>query len=221
MLFILTGNVQTGKTRWLGRLLKELAAAGVDGYGVLAPGVWRPRDGGECQEEYPPGAGCGAYEKRGIDNILLPQEERLTFARRRDLAQKEGMFDQGSQSAAARLVWEMPDEAIARVNTHFDELSQRARASCEGSGLLVVDEVGRLELDHGTGLTSALAMLDRGPSNLFPHALIVVRPWLLERAEERFVRVWGDVRVIEPNDEGRAVVFSAFALASIIDRNYH
>ena len=38
MLFILTGDVQSGKTRWLERLVAELAADGVESRGVLAPG---------------------------------------------------------------------------------------------------------------------------------------------------------------------------------------
>ncbi|MFR8009703.1 MAG: hypothetical protein ACLU6D_10730, partial [Gordonibacter urolithinfaciens] len=76
MLFILTGGVQSGKTRWLERLVAELAADGVESRGVLAPGVWRPRADGDDGGLRPPGSGEGAYEKLGIDNVLLPQGER-------------------------------------------------------------------------------------------------------------------------------------------------
>ena len=42
MLYILTGEIQTGKTRWLQALIDKLAEKGVPLEGVLAPGVWRP-----------------------------------------------------------------------------------------------------------------------------------------------------------------------------------
>ena len=73
MLFILTGDVQSGKTRWLERLVAELAADGVESRGVLAPGVWRLRADGDDGGPRPLGSGEGAYEKLGIDNVLLPQ----------------------------------------------------------------------------------------------------------------------------------------------------
>ncbi|WP_139653505.1 hypothetical protein [Raoultibacter phocaeensis] len=74
MLFILTGAVQTGKTRWLERLAATLDEGGVVCVGVLAPGVWR-----EASEQ-------GDREKVGIDNVLLPAGDRFSFARRRDLS---------------------------------------------------------------------------------------------------------------------------------------
>lgn len=236
MLFVLTGEIQTGKTRWLERLTGRLAAEGVRCAGVLAPGVWRPRDpaeglsAGECAVGSREG---GAFEKRGIDNVLIPSGERVAFARRADLAQRDGALDPGSQAVRAGLGWAIDDGAIARVNAHFAELARDAAASgelegaprgladaCGGScgqgrpcrALLVVDELGRLELMRGEGLTQAMALLDRGPTRAFPHALVVVRAALLPLARERFEPVWGIVRVIEPNDEGARAVRAALAL---------
>ena len=102
MLFILTGDVQSGKTRWLERLVAELAADGVESRGVLAPGVWRPRADGDDGGLRPPGSGEGAYEKLGIDNVLLPQGERLRFARRRDLAERDGAAGMGDTRGIPR-----------------------------------------------------------------------------------------------------------------------
>ena len=51
MLFLLTGDVQIGKTRWLERLAAELAGDGVPVAGVLAPGVWRVREPHEVPGE--------------------------------------------------------------------------------------------------------------------------------------------------------------------------
>lgn len=246
MLFVLTGDVQTGKTRWLERLVDDARAQGVVAEGVLAPGVWRRRAPGE--EEGARGlAGAGAFEKLGIDNRLLPTGETLPFARRRDLAQEDGAYDAESQSARAGLGWEISDAAIARVNAHFDELARRAGAgSAAGADVasgglgdsaapggsaapvavplaapvadlargrfLVVDELGPLEIMRGGGLTSALALLDAGPTMRYPHALIVVRAWLVDAARERFEPAWGCVRAIAPDDADRMTVFRAWGL---------
>lgn len=78
MLFLLTGEVQIGKTRWLESLVTELGAFGVPCAGVLAPGQWVPSMG--------PRADANGFEKLGIDNVLLPGGERIPFARRGDLA---------------------------------------------------------------------------------------------------------------------------------------
>ena len=76
MLFLLTGEVQIGKTRWLESLVTELADCGVSCAGVLAPGQWVPSEGEH--------ADANGFEKLGIDNVLLPSGERIPFARRGD-----------------------------------------------------------------------------------------------------------------------------------------
>ena len=115
MLFLLTGEVQIGKTRWLESLVTELGAFGVPCAGVLAPGQWVPSMG--------PRADANGFEKLGIDNVLLPGGERIPFARRGDLARADGTFNEESQAAKAELAWHIDDAAIARVNAHFDELA--------------------------------------------------------------------------------------------------
>lgn len=251
VLFLLTGDVQAGKTRWLSALADELAGEDVEVAGVLAPGVWRERAHAEPGE--------GRFEKLGIDNVLMPGGEHVAFARRRDLALAEGTYDPASQSAAARLAWEISDDAIERVNAHFDAIAHEAAARPAGAGsladverpagparpsssapdamlhvkhsfaqtnvsreasetrpaspaLLVVDELGRLELERDGGLTSATALLERGPSAGFAHALAVVRDWLRPVAEERFAAAWGGARAVAPDEEARALVRSALGL---------
>lgn len=225
MLFMLTGEVQTGKTRWLERLVSMLSDDGVPCSGVTAPGIWCRRGPAE-----------GDFEKLGIENVLLPEGERVPFARRRDLAEAEGSFDPASQSASAQLGWEISDSAIECVNAHFATLStaaafsiaqggsisfpkeSRTDVSCETSvvgdtgGLLVVDEMGRLELMRGGGLTEAVALVEAGPTPLFPHALIVVRADLVACAEERFGPRWGECVRILPDGEGCSAVRAAFGL---------
>lgn len=200
MLFFLTGDVQIGKTRWLQQLVDVVVAAGVAVAGVLAPGDWVPAAGGR--------ADGNGFEKRGIDNVLLPSGERLPFARRRDLAQLEGSFDAASQSAKAKLAWAIDDTAIARVNEHFRQLAEGA-PSPAAPGLLIVDELGRLELQRGEGLAEAMALLRQGPTSVFPHALVVVREELVDEAERQLRGAWSDRCRIAPNEVGRAAVLEA------------
>ena len=280
MLFLLTGDVQIGKTRWLEDLCTSLQAAGTCVAGVVAPGQWVPRPEGQ------PGGkhsfdGAGRFEKLGIDNVLLPQGKRIEFARRRDLAAKSKAFTEGKQAKAAKLGWAISDTAIAQVNAHFAELAKQASIAPADSGaydpttaqaevdtpaaapldngvcppvaaetaakisplaqinsdeptvaataakaegnvlaaapaanetrlaphaMLVVDELGRLELLHSCGLTNALAILDAGPTPQFPHAIAVVRETLLDEARRRFEPRWGKAAVIGPDDAARNLV---------------
>lgn len=280
MLFLLTGDVQIGKTRWLENLCAGLQAAGTCVAGVVAPGQWVPRPEGQ------PGGKhgfdeAGRFEKLGIDNVLLPQGERIEFARRRDLAAKSKAFTEGTQAKAAKLGWAISDTAIAQVNAHFAALAKQAGITPADSGaddstttqaevdtpaaapldngvcppvaaettaktsplvqtntgestaaataakaggnvlaaapaanetrlaphaMLVVDELGRLELLHSCGLTNALAILDAGPTPQFPHAIAVVRETLLDEARRRFEPRWGKATVIGPDDAARNLV---------------
>lgn len=200
MLFLLTGEVQIGKTRWLESLVTELADCGVSCAGVLAPGQWVPSEGEH--------ADANGFEKLGIDNVLLPSGERIPFARRGDLARADGTFDEESQAAKAELAWHIDDAAIDRVNAHFNEIATHASAAAPG--LLIVDELGRLEIWRGGGLTSAMALLAQGPTTTFPHALAVVRDYLLDDAEALFAEAWPDRCRIKPNDAAREAILAAF-----------
>lgn len=207
MLFLLTGDVQIGKTRWLESLCASLQAAGTCVAGVVAPGQWVPRPEGQ------PGGkhgfdGAGRFEKLGIDNVLLPQGERIEFARRRDLAAKGKAFAEGTQSKAAKLGWAISDTAIAQVNSHFAALAKQAanETRLAPHAVLVVDELGRLELLRGCGLTNALAILDAGPTPQFPHAIAVVRETLLDEARRRFKLLWGEPIAISPGNASRELV---------------
>lgn len=200
MLFLLTGEVQIGKTRWLESLVTELADRGVPCAGVLAPGQWVPSEGEH--------ADANGFEKLGIDNVLLPSGERIPFARRGDLARADGTFDEESQAAKAELAWHIDDAAIDRVNAHFNEIA--THTSVAAPGLLIVDELGRLEIWRGGGLTSAMALLAQGPTTTFPHALAVVRDYLLDDAEALLAEAWPDRCRIKPNDAAREAILAAF-----------
>ena len=202
MLFILTGDIQIGKTCWLQALVGDLEASGRACAGVLAPGDWLPLGPGED--------GRPRFEKLGISNELLPGHERVRFARRRDLAQAEGSYDEASQSAQAKLGWAIDDAAIERVNAHFAQLAEEGAQPA--AGLLVVDELGQLELKRGAGLTEAVRLLDAGPTGRFPVAVVVVRDWLAPLARERFAPAWGEPALVAPYDTARVAIFSALGI---------
>lgn len=197
MLLILIGQIRTGKTTWLRARVGALEAAGVACYGVTAPGVWDDRG-----------------RKVAIDNELLPGTRRVRLARAADLAEAGGM------------AWDFDAAALARVNAHLaglrgggpHESGRRGPAGDtlrEGSphkdaspthvarpGLLVVDELGPLELRRGAGLTEALALLAEGPTPAWPHALVVVRAGLAEETAALLGPTWGEVRELRPDDAG-------------------
>ena len=196
MLFFLTGEIQIGKTRWLMSVLDQLEQRGVEPCGVIAPGIWVP------------GTHEGEFEKLGIDNLLLPERKAIPFARRRDLARAEGTYDESSQSARADLQWAIDDSAITQVNVHFDKLGTWEEP---GRRLLVVDEFGRLELLREEGLTSAIALIARGATPAFPHALVVVRAQLLETAQKRFAAApWNGMHAIAPSEESANKLYKLF-----------
>lgn len=206
MLFLLTGDVQIGKTRWMQALVKELSNRGVTPFGVLAPGTWVEHRNDE--------SGSVRYEKTGIDNLLLPQRELVPFARRSDLAHSEGRFDAESQAARAHLAWAIDDSAIMRVNEHFANLGSEATLGETGRVILVVDEFGQLELCRNQGLTQAVSLVDRGATPQVPHAIVIVRRQLLETARKRFADApWGGIRAISPNESGRRAIAEALGVS--------
>ncbi len=187
MLYILTGNVQIGKSRWLVRRVEKLMADGIECYGVISAGIWTKSDSEHANDQ--------GFEKLGIESILLPEMERFEFAKRRDLAKKSNVFDTQSQAGRAGLGWHISDEALERVNAHFARIARQVEADMI-QGLLVVDELGRLELDHQGGLAEAVKLLESGASESFPNAIVVARSGLVEKVVDRFADAWNGFQII-------------------------
>lgn len=156
---------------------------------MISAGIWVESDG--------PHANGQGFEKLGIKSILLPEMQSFEFAKRSDLAMESGAFNAESQAGRAKLGWHISDAAIARVNAHFAEIA-KACAIGDIFGLLVVDEIGRLELSHGTGLTEAVRLLEQGANECFPDALVVARSGLADRVAEKFGSAWEGVKLIAP-----------------------
>lgn len=200
MLFVLTGDVQIGKSRWLDKAVDRLHDLGIESYGVISAGIWVESDSQRSNDE--------GFEKLGIESILLPERERFLFAQRSDLAKENGSYIQSSQAGRIGLGWHIDDAAIERVNEHFAHIATLCDEGAIG-GLLVIDELGRLELKRGMGFTDALALLEGGATGCFEHALVVVRSALVDIAFERFADAWGGAVKLIPGDEALGMIASA------------
>lgn len=208
MLFVLTGRIQIGKTRWLQRLVEETERRGGRCDGVIAPGDWCRVDGAEGEVR---------FEKLGIFNELLPGHERISFAVKRPVM---GDLPEAVRERARlkrhgpnpRLGWDFRDASIEKVNEWF------SRLPCYGvdAGVLIVDEIGRLELSFREGLTSAMDVLKAGPTPSHPVALVVVREDLLEMARGSFSDAWGGFAEITPDEVSFLRVMGELERAGIV-----
>ena len=71
-----------------------------------------------------PGRERGPTRSWASTTCCCPRASACRFARRRDLAERDGQLNPASQSAAAQLAWEIPGESLARVNAHFEMLAK-------------------------------------------------------------------------------------------------
>ena len=189
MLYILTGRIQSGKTRWLQKVVAALSEHKIPYYGVLAPGIW------QCDG--------GVYRKIGIENELMPSGTRVLFA--------QPLLNSAADVGNLGMQWDFLAEAVDAVNDHFSLLiklrnesqptrfAMRGEATRKSGGVLIVDELGMLELRRKTGITEAMRMLELGPCSLVDNAIIVVRESLLDAVRHRFDK-WGETTLISPDD---------------------
>ncbi|MFZ6020899.1 MAG: nucleoside-triphosphatase [Chloroflexota bacterium] len=145
-LWIISGEIGQGKTRWCERLIQLAREADWQVSGVLSPGVF--------QEGY----------KVGIEALDLRSGERRLLARRRQVNQA-GLIHTRE--------WQFETETVEWGNTLFQQA-----VPCD---LLVVDEIGPLELEQGRGWSAALPAIE---SRAYRLALVVIRPALLPYAEK-------------------------------------
>ncbi|HHX63400.1 MAG TPA: hypothetical protein GX702_00765 [Chloroflexi bacterium] len=116
--------------------------------------------------------------KVGIDMVGLPDGERRRLA----VLRRDG------DTNPFGMRWSFDDETIAWGNAVL--------ANTDAPDLLMIDELGPLEFEHGQGLTEGLRAVDRRRYRL---AVIVIRPELLAEA----LRRWPDARVVTPPNRER------------------
>ncbi len=189
MLYILTGSIQSGKTRWLQEVVKRLEESSVRCEGVLAPGIWSEAN--------------GEFQKEGILNELLPLHEMITFALRPNESKGIVANINCSSNPTPQSGWYIDESAVQKVNRHFLKLEDDFNHSGDDqTTILIIDELGVLELLRNEGIKQALKLLEKGPQNHYKHAIVVARAKkdLPKIVEERFSGCWGDSEVIDPHE---------------------
>jgi nucleoside-triphosphatase THEP1 len=159
MVYILSDTVQAGKTTWLIGLVERCHDQGISPDGVISPAIFD----------------AVKNEKTGISCRLLPQDETITLALRRDLVNPE---DPDFPLAMYRY-WVFSQRAMEQVNRHLARITPRHLSN----DLLIADELGWLEMLDGGGFSEALRVLD---DRCYHNALIVVRPELVDKAIARW-----------------------------------
>lgn len=166
MLVLVTGDSGSGKTSQLLQVSQSARAQGIAVAGIICPAV------------YEEGA------KVGIDALLLPGSRTLRLADR--------FPDEGIGQGTA---WNFDRTVFSVINKHLEALAaSKVLGASKASGghegreafgdqILFIDEIGPQELVYGKGMTSALDILDK---RLYAHALVVVRPSLLDESQKRW-----------------------------------
>lgn len=153
-LWIISGPIGSGKTRYCQHLAGQARARGWDVAGVLSPGVFL----GE--------------RKVAIEVLDLRSGQRRTLAQRVAEVGASGLHTQE---------WAFDDRVLA----WGDALLAHA-TPCD---MLVVDELGPLELERGQGWVSAIPAIT---SRAYRLALVVLRPTLLLHAA-----AWGEHHILD------------------------
>lgn len=157
-LILITGPSGSGKTTWCEALTDHARQVGISPVGLISPPVY---SGGT---------------KTAIDLLDLQTQERRRLARLHN-SQKS------TQAGPATIDWQFDPQVLAWGDT----LLQRTDANQEAlQNLLILDELGPLELVRGQGWQSGLRLVDGRSYRL---ACVVVRPALLSVALERWP--WG------------------------------
>jgi len=174
-IFLLTGPVGAGKTTVAERVTGLAWRRGIACRGLLAPAIVDA---------------CG--HKTGIWGIDLAGDERRVLARTDcDLGgPRVGPYSFDADA----LSW-----ATAVVLTALTSPLQAANMGEAHPRLVIVDEIGKLELWHGMGLAPVLPRLAAGEA---ARALVVVRDTLVEELQRRLGSVEQVIiRVSEQNRE--------------------
>ncbi len=152
-LILVTGESGSGKTSWCLELIRQAYANGVEPVGLVSPAVFEQGI------------------KIGIDLIHITTGERRRLAVKRDHASSRSLVQPG----LVKLHWLFDPTVLAWGNQILKRL--------QPGELLVLDEMGPLELLENNGLTAGIEQINRRGFKL---NCVVVRPALLQNALERW-----------------------------------
>jgi nucleoside-triphosphatase THEP1 len=157
-LVLVTGDSGSGKTDWCLELIDKARQNGIRVSGLVSPPV------------------LDAGQKVGIDLMDASTDERRRLAVFRQNAKQKSANEPGIST----LNWTFDPGVLAWGNQLLDRLG--------ASELLVLDELGPLELLENKGLTAGLKCID---AQHYKIACVVIRPSLLPTVLERWP--WGKV----------------------------
>jgi nucleoside-triphosphatase len=170
-LLILTGNKGAGKTAWCLELIDEAFQRRFRVSGLVSPAVMNGR------------------QKVGIDLMDVHNGE----GRRLAVLRADGSQKNTKERGLSTMDWIFDPSVIAWGNQILERL--------DFSELLVLDELGPLELVEGKGLTAGLKCID---DRRYQIACVVIRPALLANAVERWP--WGKIQWIVDHSETDASI---------------
>ena len=133
---------------------------------------------------------------KGIVSPGLYVDDRKVGILARDIASEEekqfAKYSLGWNIEKPECEWRFFDDGISWANVKIKDAIP--------TDILLIDEIGFLELEENKGWTAALENLDKG---LFNHAIVVIRPDLLPLANNR----WEIDRIvtINPGDNIKAL----------------
>eukprot|EP00811_Abedinium_folium_P004101 NODE_13774_length_1147_cov_6.450980.p1 GENE.NODE_13774_length_1147_cov_6.450980~~NODE_13774_length_1147_cov_6.450980.p1 ORF type:complete len:193 (+),score=37.46 NODE_13774_length_1147_cov_6.450980:135-713(+) len=181
---LLSRGVQTGKTSQLRRVVDEARAEGKRVFGVLAPDE-------VCED--------GVLRRRAH---LVSSGQNQVFQLNDGQPCPEGTAPQ-HPTAAEGEEYSVPVVKIgnyAFARSAFDAAAaELAGAAKEGADLVVVDEIGPLEINRGEGLHEAMkALLAAWRACPSMEVIVVVRPMLRSPFLEVYGLGEGDVQDLSP-----------------------
>lgn len=131
--------------------------------------------------------------KTGIDLLLLPEHRAMPYAWAEGL---QAPPQANEIRTDFKSHWHIREEAAVAA----DALMATITPETPSRQLLLVDELGYMEFDHGQGIMEAMRVLDQG---CYRDAIAVMRPKLLDRARERWAAGAGgaqNIQVIRPRE---------------------
>jgi len=164
-LYLVTGDRGAGKTVWCGKFAHQAAQAGYKVVGLLSPGVFQD------------------HTKTAIDLLDLATNERRTLSTLAQEHERAGRGEVRRLPGNGLVVggWRMDSSVLEWADRILTRLLTTPPAE---KTILMIDELGPLEFNHGLGLIAPLLLpIDEQ----YEAAFIVVRPELLDKAFENWL----------------------------------
>lgn len=127
----------------------------------------------------------GVFDEEGkkvaVNALLYPfAEEFLVGQKQKNLSEP---------CCGKRIPWDFVEAAVEAVNKHFEAYDGAA-------DVLVIDELGPLEINNSGGFMAPLDLLKQGPTACSPTTIAVVRHRLVEPLKALLADAWTEEEMI-------------------------